>query len=321
MIELEHVTRFYGHVLGVNDLTVTIPPGAHGLLGPNGSGKTTLIHLIAGQLRPSIGRVRVFGEDPRHDPRLLARLGYCPALDPGHWGVSALEWVAYLLELAGFGAAEAQERARDALVQMELGDHLNRPMHTYSLGMRQRVKLAQALAHDPDWLILDEPFNGLDPLGRHTMTQRLRRWIEEGKSLLLASHVLHEVEAITDSFLLLFHGRLLASGRAADMAEWLRKTRGTVIVHGARLRPLAARLAADPRVEGVKLAEGDTRLTIEARLDVGFFHDLDRQLEALDLVVDEIETPHDRLADIFTSLVRIHRGEVWEPEAERPAVS
>ncbi len=179
---------------------------------PTASGKTTLLNLITGQLRPTMGRVRVLGKSPWKQDQLLRMIGLCPAVDVLYPNVSALEWVSYLVELHGFGRREARQRAQQSLQDVGMEAAMRRPMGTYSLGMRQRTKLAQAFAHDPSLLILDEPFNGLDPIGRHEMTEVLRAWVRDGRSLILASHILHEVEAISPSFLLIRGGRVLASG-------------------------------------------------------------------------------------------------------------
>ncbi|HEY6565490.1 MAG TPA: ABC transporter ATP-binding protein, partial [Pirellulaceae bacterium] len=217
MIELDHVTRLYGTVLGVNDVCLSLPAGGYGLVGPNGSGKTTLLHLLMGLLRPSLGTVRVFGQDPERNKAQLSRIGYCPSLDGLYGPVTGFQWVRYLMELHGIRRGEAHTRTAALLEQVGMGGAMHRAMGTYSRGMRQRIKLAQAVAHDPELLILDEPFNGLDPIARHDITMWLREWIQDGKSLILASHVLHEVESVTTSFLLICGGRLLASGEAQEI--------------------------------------------------------------------------------------------------------
>src|SRR5262249_54645803 len=162
--------------------------------GPNGSGKSTLLNLITGQLQPTLGTVRVNGESPRHNIEFFRRLGYCPGSEGLYASVSGYDWVRYLQRLQGLPAREADNAAAEALELVGMSKAMHRPISSYSRGMRQRTKLAQALAHRPDFLILDEPFNGLDPVGRHELTEVLRAWVSEGKSLLFASHLLHEIE-------------------------------------------------------------------------------------------------------------------------------
>ena len=187
IIELVHATRLYGNVIGVNDLNFELPKGAYGLVGPNGAGKSTLIGLITGALRPTLGSVRVFGEDPYAKPNVLRNVGLCPASDLLLPGVSARRWVEQLLALSGWNPRDAHTRTCEVLEQVGIKEAMDRPINTYSLGMRQRCKLAQAIATDPQLLILDEPFNGLDPVGRHQITELLVHWTNCGRSLLLVS--------------------------------------------------------------------------------------------------------------------------------------
>ena len=181
MIELRNLTKLYGTVIGVNDISMSLPPGAYGLLGPNGSGKSTLLNLITGQITWTIGSVSVFGRSPRNNPAPSRRIGYCPSSEGLYANVSAMDWVSYLTQLHGYSKAQARDAAARSLNLVGMTEAMHRPIATYSRGMRQRAKLAQALAHDPDLLILDEPFNGLDPIGRHEMAQVLRDWIGLGK--------------------------------------------------------------------------------------------------------------------------------------------
>jgi len=239
MIELRSVTKLYGSVIGINDVTMSLERKAYGLIGPNGSGKSTLLNLITGQLRPTLGSLQVLGCDPWNNRAMFRRIGVCPERDLLYHNVTGFRWVRYLLELNGFGRVEAARRAEAALDQVGLSEAMHRQMGGYSRGMRQRTKLAQALAHEPELLILDEPFNGLDPVGRRDMTEVLRRWIASGRGLLLASHILHEVEAVTDSFLMICNGRLLASG----LAEEVHGDRRSGPLH--RRRPRAGALHAE----------------------------------------------------------------------------
>ena len=203
IVELRNVTRLYGMVIGVNDITLTLPSGAYGLLGPNGAGKTTLLNLMTGQLSPTLGTVRMLGHSPRNNAKYLSRIGYLPGIEGLYANVSAIQWVSYLVELQGFRRNEARTIAERALERVGMTEHMHRNIADYSRGMRQRTRLAQAIAHRPELLILDEPFNGLDPIARHQMAELLRGWIAEGHSLILASHVLHEIESVTRSFLLI----------------------------------------------------------------------------------------------------------------------
>ena len=166
LISADHVSKWYGQVIGLNDVSVTVPAGITGLLGPNGAGKSTLMKLITGQLKPSKGTVAVFGEPIWRNPRLFFRIGFCPDQDAFYERMTGLEWLTALVRLNGLSDNEANEAARRALVAVDLMDAAGKKIGAYSKGMRQRVKLAQAIVHDPELLILDEPLAGMDPLAR-----------------------------------------------------------------------------------------------------------------------------------------------------------
>lgn len=318
MIELRNITKLYGTVIGVNDISASLAPGAYGLVGPNGSGKTTLLSLITGQLRPTMGSIRVFGEAPWNRDALLRTIGLCPAVDVLFSNVSALDWVRYLVELHGFGRREARRRAEQALDQVGMTAHMKRMIGTYSLGMRQRTKLAQAFAHDPELLILDEPFNGLDPIGRFQMTSVLRAWIRAGRSLILASHILHEVEAISPSFLLIRGGRLLASGPAEEVHTMVdTKTEAPVadVASAIRIRCsdprlLARKLVESGLIESISFVDNRQVVLLATCQPNVVFERLPHWLDELNIRVDEMQSPDESLENLFSSLMRMHRGEV-----------
>jgi len=309
MIQLESVTKLYGTVIGVNDMSMSLGPGAYGLVGPNGSGKTTLLNLITGQLRPTIGRVRVLGHSPWNRDALLRMIGLCPAVDVYYPNVTGLDWVTYLVELHGFSRREARRRAVTALEAVSMRDAMRRTMGTYSLGMRQRTKLAQAFAHEPTLLILDEPFNGLDPIGRHEMTEVLRRWVHGGRSLILASHILHEVEAVSSSFLLIRGGRLLASGPPGEIHGLLADVPDEIRVRCDNPRLLAGKLVESGLAESIHFVENGQTLLVSTRAPASLFEQLPAWQQQLGMHVQELESADDSLQRLFSSLMRMHRGE------------
>lgn len=309
MIQLQHVSKLYGEVIGVNDLMIDLPWGAYGLVGPNGSGKTTLINLITGQLRPTLGRVRVFDDDPWRRRRILRRIGLCPATDVLYPNVTARQWVTYQVRLHGISSRESRELALESLDTVGMTAHMDRPMGSYSLGMRQRTKIAQAIAHHPDLLILDEPYNGLDPVGRYQMTELLKQWAGEGKSLLFASHVLHEIEAITSSFLLIFGGRLLASGTANEIEQILADTPQEVSLYGEDAPALIHRLAEQPWVDSLQLLNDRTELRVALRDPAALYSQLAAWITEDELRIDRFQTADGNLTAVFESLLRHHRGD------------
>ncbi len=310
MLNLQSVTKLYGTVIGVNDITMSLASGAYGLLGPNGSGKTTLINLLTGQLRPTLGRVEVFGSDPFNNADVFRRIGICPAIETLYANVPAHEWVAYLLELQGYDRRSAAARASAALDLVGMSEAMHRTMGTFSRGMRQRTKLAQAIAHDPELLILDEPFSGLDPIGRHELTQVLRGWIAEGRGVLIASHVLHEVEAITDSFMLISGGRLLASGSSPEIQSLLADVPCEIRIRCDPAGLLAQKLLAEQLADGIRFESSGEVVVVSTRSPARIYESLPDWQHQLECRVLELESSNDSLDVLFSSLLRIHRGEM-----------
>lgn len=308
VIELDQITRLYGTVIGVNDMTLALPSGAYGLVGPNGAGKTTLISLITGLLRPSRGAVRIFGVNPHRHRHVLARIGLCPATELLLPRTSALDWVTEMMMIHGFSPSAATARAEASLDRTGMWKEMHRPIDSYSLGMRQRVKLAQAIAHEPDLLILDEPFNGLDPIGRYEMTELLRQWSGQGKTLILASHVLPEVEAVTDAFLMIDGGRLLASGTASELRELVAELPQQVTLSGRDVARLAGRLAEQPWVDSVRLSPDRLTLRIEARQASELYRHVTHWIGSDSLQVDRMTGAEGELSSLFSVLTRRHRG-------------
>jgi ABC-2 type transport system ATP-binding protein len=313
LIELEHVTRLYGTVIGVNDFNAQLKPGAYGLLGPNGAGKSTLLSLLTGQLVPTRGTVRVLGESPRNNSRLMRKIGFCPGYEGLYATTTGLDWVTLLLQLHGVRWRPARERAADCLALVGMSNDMKRPISTYSRGMRQRTKLAQAIAHEPTLVFLDEPFSGLDPIGRAEMTDVLNDWIGLGNSLIIASHVLHEIEALTDSFLLICAGRLLASGTASEVNELLFDSPSEIEVDCAEPYRLASVLMENELAVSASI-EQNSHGTDTVRLKTLHAGQLWIQLSGIitknGFTVTRVQSADDSLQTLFNSLLKIHRGEI-----------
>ena len=256
-IEVEKLSKWYGRIIAVNDVTVTIERGVTGLLGPNGAGKTTLLRCISGQLSPSLGQVRVLGEPPARAPSVAARIGLCP--DHG-WlmdELTPMEQLSFGLAVRGASDSDARGRAEEALCLFELDHALDRRIGTLSRGTRQRVKLAQAFAHDPDVLLLDEPLTGIDPLARATTVKRIKERGARGKCVLVSSHVLHEVEAMTEEVLLMHKGRLVAYGRAMEIRDLIDEHPHQIAIECDRPRDLARALVDVAAVQGISFPRSD----------------------------------------------------------------
>jgi ABC-2 type transport system ATP-binding protein len=250
-IELDHVARWYGNVVAVNDITFSLSAGVTGLLGPNGAGKTTLLHMLAGFLAPSAGQVRVLGRRPHLDPSVYRQIGLVPERESVYPFMTGLEYVAFNAKLQGLSDPAAA--ARRAIEQVELTDAQDRAIGTYSKGMRQRVKVAGALVHDPQVLLLDEPFNGMDPRQRLAMMELLGRMAEAGKTILFSSHILEEVERIGSEILVMVAGRLAASGDYRAIRALMTDRPHTITIRSSDDRRLATALMGEPAVFGVEL--------------------------------------------------------------------
>jgi len=303
LISADHVSKWYGQVIGLNDVSVTVPAGITGLLGPNGAGKSTLMKLITGQLKPSKGTVAVFGEPIWRNPRLFFRIGFCPDQDAFYERMTGLEWLTALVRLNGLSDNEANEAARRALVAVDLMDAAGKKIGAYSKGMRQRVKLAQAIVHDPELLILDEPLAGMDPLARRRTIRLVREWARAGKSVIVSSHILHEIEAMTANILLINNGRILAEGDVHSIRALIDTHPHTVYVRAENPRGLARDFLDRADVRSMKFE--DRAVTVETGTPDAFYARLTELAASGEYgTIDEVTSPDDNLAAVFQYLVK-----------------
>ncbi len=299
-IELDHVSRWYGQVLGLQDVTLRVHGGVVGLLGPNGAGKSTLLRLLAGIIRPSRGRALVFGRDAHDDRAARRRIGYCPEHE-GVWDdLTAREFVTLLGQLSGLSTRDARRRAEETLVELGLSAAIDRRLGGFSKGMRQRTKLAATLTHDPDLILLDEPLTGCDPLARMSIVAKTRALAQAGKTIVLSSHVLHEVEALTQEIVLIHRGQVLAEGNVHRVRELIDEHPHRVRVECDRPRELAARLLVADHVTRVEVDAGACLL--ETRAPDRLYDELPRAALALGVRVSRLTSPDDNLAAVFEYL-------------------
>ena len=252
-IELVGAARWYGNVVAVNDVSFSLGAGVTGLLGPNGAGKTTLLHMLAGFLAPSAGTVQVLGRSPHLDPSVYRQIGLVPERESVYTFLTGYEYVRFNARLQGM--RDADTAARAAMARVGLEDAADRAIGTYSKGMRQRAKVAGALVHDPQVLLLDEPFNGMDPRQRLAMMDLLGEMAGAGRTILFSSHILEEVERIGTDILVMVAGRLAASGDFRAIRALMTARPHTITIHSSDARTLATTLMADPAVFAVALAE------------------------------------------------------------------
>ena len=303
VVQTDHLSKWYGQVIGLNDISLTIAGGITGLLGPNGAGKSTLLKLITGQLKPSKGSVKVLGESVWGNPAIFRRLGLCPEQDAFYDRMTGHEWVTALLRLHGYGERDASDKAMASLEQVDLLEAANKRIGAYSKGMRQRVKLAQAIAHEPELLILDEPLSGMDPLARRKTIRLLRNWAAAGRNVIVSSHILHEVEALTSDILLMHHGRVLAEGNVHQIRDLIDEHPHTVCLRSKHPRALATTLVASDDVLSVRF-EDDAVFVQTAKPDA--FYARVTEIAATNGGGDiyEITSPDDNLQAVFEYLVK-----------------
>jgi len=273
-IVLRGVSKFYGEVLGVNHVSLTIPPGLTSLVGPNGSGKSTLMHLLTGLLRPTQGTVSVLGIPPERPEQLFRLVGYCTQYDSFPAGATGLGLLRDSLALHGLSKAERDARAWQVLELVGLADAARRRIAGYSKGMRQRIKLGQAIAHDPHVLVLDEPLNGLDPMARAEVIDLMRRWADEGRHVIVSSHILHEVDAISDGVILMHGGSVVAEGAIRAVRGEISGHPMQVLVRCRPARAVAPRLLELAHVVEVRLVEEDDVVLVRTRDADAFFRDV-----------------------------------------------
>ncbi len=290
VLQVQRVSKWYGPVIGVNQVSLELRGGITGLVGANGAGKSTLLRLVAGHLRPDLGRVLVGGV-PAWEPAAKFQIGYCPDLDHFYEEMSGRQFVQAMARLCGYPRAEADGRTEAALERVSMVDRADRNLRGYSKGMRQRIKMAQALIHDPALLILDEPLSGIDPVGRAEFLDLSRTLADQGKCLLISSHELDELEKLTDHVAIMARGRIAAVGSVADIRDRLDNHPLTVRlelesprhVEGDPLRQVAGAILRLADVVGIDLPgatddrePGVLCLTIRARNPQRFFADLGR---------------------------------------------
>jgi ABC-2 type transport system ATP-binding protein len=300
------ISKWYGTVAALSDLSLEVQPGVVGLLGPSGAGKSTLLRLVVGQARPTRGALEVLGQRPFANPAVAAQLGYCPEHEGVYDGLTALEFVTLLARLHGIRADEARRRAEAALERTGLADVGDKPMGAFSKGMRQRAKLAQALAHDPALLVLDEPLNGCDPVGRAELMRLIRELGAAGKTVLVSSHVLHEVEAMTSEIRLLFRGQLLAEGNVHRIRELIDAHPHRIEIECDRPRDLGKSLLGEDHVLRVGIA--GPRLTVETRTPDAAYTQIAEAALAAGVAIARIHSPDDNLQAVFRYLTE-HRAE------------
>jgi ABC-2 type transport system ATP-binding protein len=300
VIKTEHLNQWYGNVVALNDVSLEIGPGITGILGPNGAGKTSFMRMAVGLMQPALGTMCVLGEDPWNNTKHNLRIGYCPEHDGFYEWLAGGDFVRWLLRLRGFSAADSAKLAAAAIDRVALRDAAARRVGTYSRGMRQRLKLAQAIAHRSELLVLDEPLTGTDPLVRQELIELIKSFAAEGRHVIVSSHVLHEIEALTQNIVVIHRGRLVAFGDRTEIRSLIDRHPHSVSIRATRSRELASALVKEPSVREVAMHEGG--LLVKTSEPDTFYGRLPVLALEAGCDVQELMSPDDNLEAVFRYL-------------------
>lgn len=303
IVESTNLSKWYGEVMGVNDVTLKIYPGITGLLGPNGAGKTTLLKLMTGQLKPNQGAITVLNESVWNNYLLTQKVGYCPDIELAYQFMSGFEFVLFFATLSGSDKMEAESQTVKVLKTVDMLSASDKPIASYSKGMRQRIKLAQALVHEPEILFLDEPLTGLDPIGRRHILNLLAELAEQGISMVVSSHILYEIEAITQTILLIHQGRILAEGTISDIRELIDEHPHKVYLNADEPRRLAQECLLYEDILSVTFGDQTGDVIIETAKPEVFYARLPQILTENELNISQLYSPDDNLSAVFKYLV------------------
>lgn len=308
MIVFEDVSKFYGEVLGVNRVNLQIAPGITSLVGPNGSGKTTLMNLMTGLLRPSSGRISVLGTSPDHPETTFRKVGYCSQFDSFPRGATAREFIEFYLSVHGYTKPQTRELAHKALERVSMTEAADRKVSSFSKGMRQRVRLAQSIAHDPSVLVLDEPLNGLDPMARAEIIRLFRGLGEAGMYLIISSHILHEVDMMSDSVVLIHNGYIVAEGEVHGVRDEIDEHPIQILIRCDRPQVLAARLFEHEHTVEARIHNDRHGLFVKTRRPDDFYLLLNRVITEQKLEIESVGPVDDDLNAVYQYLITSDGG-------------
>ncbi|MGO4882749.1 MAG: ABC transporter ATP-binding protein [Bryobacteraceae bacterium] len=307
-IVFDNVSRFYGEVLGVNRVNLAIPPGVTSLVGPNGSGKTTLMNLMTGLIKPSRGQISVLGISPERPEELFRKMGYCTQFDAFPKGLTGYEFIYSFLLVHGMIPSEAAKLTEEAIERVSMTEAAHRHVAAYSKGMRQRIKLAQAIAHRPTVLVLDEPLNGLDPMARSETIALFKQWGDEGRHVIVSSHILHEVDRISDQVILLSHGYVVAEGQIQGVRSEVKDQPMQILVRCDKPGLLASRLFEQDHVVEAKVNDDGRGLLVRTRDADNLYLLLNRIVLDNGLEVEAVAPADDDVNSVYQYLIGSEGG-------------
>ena len=300
VVVADHCSKWYGQVLGVSEVTWTLGGGIVGLLGPNGAGKSTLIKMMGGLLQPSRGSLTVYGQNPFDDVAVRRRIGYAPEHENTWDELTALELVTAMARLAGVPRGQAGAAAGDALARMGMTAAMHRRVRGFSKGMRQRTKLATAIAHDPDFVLLDEPLTGVDPMARIDIIEQIKQLGAAGKTIVVSSHVLYEIEALTSDIVVIYRGQVLAEGNVYEIRKLIDRHPHRIRIECDQPRAIAAALAPEDHIARISFERGG--IVIETRDPDRCYDQVAAAVIASNAVVSALSSPDNNLGAVFEYL-------------------
>lgn len=303
VVKAEKLSKWYGKILGISDISLEIAPGINGLLGPNGAGKSTFLKVISGQLKANIGMVSIFDEPVFSNHKLFSRIGLCPEYDSFYRDNTGFEQVAFLAGIRGFSKAEAAKKAEAAIERVGLTESKDKLIREYSLGMRQRIKFAGSIVHEPELLMLDEPLRGIDPLWRVNIIRIIKDFEREGKTVIVASHILPEIEAMTNDIILIHQGKVFAQGDIHYIRDLIDTHPHMISVKCKEFRQLAGMLIDKEYILDVRFDRDNHTVTIKTDNRDRFFDLLNRLIVEHNIEVEGIISPDDNLQGVFDYLI------------------
>ncbi|MCX6583593.1 MAG: ABC transporter ATP-binding protein [Candidatus Aminicenantes bacterium] len=303
VLKAESLSKWYGNILGISEISLEIAPGVQGLLGPNGAGKSTFLKIATGQLKQNLGQMTLFGEPVYNNHRLFSRVGFCPEYDCYYKDVTGWEFILFLAKLHCVDAKEAADMAASALERVGMRENENKLISAYSLGMRQRLKVAASIVHNPDLLVLDEPLRAVDPLWRVKIIKLIKQFEKEGKTVIVSSHILPEIEAMTNNITLIHQGKIFAHGDIQEVRSLIDTHPHQVSIVCDNPRLLAEKLIRSDYVLNVHFNNNGNNVVIETNNRDSFFDSLLKIILETGLEIEEMTSPDDNLQAVFDYLI------------------
>jgi ABC-2 type transport system ATP-binding protein len=303
-IEVSGLSKWYGEVLGVSNITMQVNPGVTGLLGPNGAGKTTLMKILTGQLKADKGTATIGGRAIWNNPSLYEIVGFCPDMEKFYERMTGMEFLTYMARLHGMSKFQATARAKEILEIVGLSEAANKRIGAYSKGMRQRIKFAQSILHDPQVIFLDEPLSGMDPIGRFDTMKMIREFGQQKKTVVVSSHILHEVQEMTLRILVLNNGMLLAEGDVYEIRELIEEQPRQVQIQTSERQRLSKRLIEIPEVQSLHFADDPEKIVVQTTSPDAFYQRMNEMVLDQGIPIQQIITLDDNLESVFNYLVK-----------------